>query len=233
MADISNYETYLLVSSKKFIISVYSDFKKKEYYEETIIDSDFDLKSFEKLEVFLNQNIFKIEKKFQNFIEKIIIILDLDIFFPLEISVKKDNHNNYLNLQSLKHLLYEAKDCCKKTFDKRKVIHMLIKNYRVNDKSYSTFPKSTNCHFYSLDLEFICISNDFIKSLEIILKKYHISINRILSANYVKQFLTPEDNNIFSISKKIIDGHNPNEVILLEKTDKNQGFFEKFFNFFS
>ena len=42
MADISNYETYLLVSSKKFIISVYSDFKKKEYYEETIIDSDFD-----------------------------------------------------------------------------------------------------------------------------------------------------------------------------------------------
>ena len=116
MADISNYETYLLVSSKKFIISVYSDFKKKEYYEETIIDSDFDLKSFEKLEVFLNQNIFKIEKKFQNFIEKIIIILDLDIFFPLEISVKKDNHNNYLNLQSLKHLLYEAKDCCKKNF---------------------------------------------------------------------------------------------------------------------
>ena len=70
------------------------------------------------------------------------------------------------------------------------------------------------------------------REIEIILKKYHISINRILSANYVKQFLTPEDNNIFSISKKIIDGHNPNEVILLEKTDKNQGFFEKFFNFF-
>ena len=43
MADISNYETYLLVSSKKFIISVYSDFKKKEYHEETIIDSDLEI----------------------------------------------------------------------------------------------------------------------------------------------------------------------------------------------
>ena len=69
--------------------------------------------------------------------------------------------------------------------------------------------------------------------LEAILKKYHISLNRIFSANYVQQFFSPDDYNIFSISKKIIDGLNPNEVILLEKTDKNKGFFERFFNFFS
>ena len=233
MVNISNYETYLLVSSKKLIISVNSDLKKRIYHEEVILESHFFLKNPEKLEFFLNQNIFKIEKKFQNFIEKIIIILDLDIFFPLEISVKKDNHNNYLNLQSLKHLLYEAKDCCKKTIDKKRVIHMLIKNYNVNGKNYSTFPNNINCNNYSLGLEFICISDDIIKSLEAILKKYHISLNRILSANYVQQFFSPDDYNIFSISKKIIDGLNPNEVILLEKTDKNKGFFEKFFNFFS
>ena len=110
---------------------------------------------------------------------------------------------------------------------------MLIKNYNVNGKNYFTFPNNINCNNYSLGLEFICISDDIIKSLEAILKKYHISLNRILSANYVQQFFSPDDYNIFSISKKIIDGLNPNEVILLEKTDKNKGFFERFFNFFS
>ncbi len=233
MVDILNYETYLLVSSKKIVISVNSDFEKKIYHEELIVESDLSLKNFEKLEVFLNQNIFKIEKKFKSFIEKIIVILDLNVFFPVKISIKKDNYNNYLNFKSLKHLLYEAQDCCKKTIDNRRVIHMLIKNYKVDNKNYSNFPDNINCHNYSLDLEFICISDDLIKGLESILKKYHISLNHILSANYVEQFFSPDDNNIFSTSKKIINGLNPNEVLLLEKTDKNQGFFEKFFNFFS
>ena len=35
------------------------------------------------------------------------------------------------------------------------------------------------------------------------------------------------------MAKKMIDGFNPNEVILKDKSEKNQGFFEKFFNFFS
>ena len=37
---------------------------------------------------------------------------------------------------------------------------------------------------------------------------------------------------IFSMARKIINGHNPNEVSLINKSLKNKGFFEKFFNFF-
>ena len=35
------------------------------------------------------------------------------------------------------------------------------------------------------------------------------------------------------MTKKIIDGHNKNEVKLVNKTPKNKGFFEKFFDLFS
>ena len=136
MSDILDYETYLLISPKKFIISVNTELEKKVYYEELIINSNLGFNKFEKLDFFLNQNIFKVEKKFKNFVEKIIIILDLDIFFPVEISIKKDNYDNFLNLKNLKHLLYEAKQCCKKTLDKKKVVHMLIKNYRVDNKIF-------------------------------------------------------------------------------------------------
>ena len=110
---------------------------------------------------------------------------------------------------------------------------MLIKNYKVDEKDYSFFPDNIKCSNYSLDLKLICISDDLIKSLEMILKKYHISLNRVLNANYIEGFFSQNDSNFFSMAKKIIAGHNPNEVLFLDKTVKNRGFFEKFFNFFN
>ena len=86
---------------------------------------------------------------------------------------------------------------------------------------------------FSLDLKLICISDDLIKDLERILKKYHISLNRVLDASYIQEFFSSDDEIFFEMAKKIIDGYNQNEIVLLDKTDKNQGFFEKFFNFFN
>jgi hypothetical protein len=72
-----------------------------------------------------------------------------------------------------------------------------------------------------------------IENIEKILKKYHIFIEKIVSAKYVERFLDENEKNIFLMTKKIIDGHNKNEVELIKKTIKNKGFFEKFFNFFN
>ena len=233
MDNISNYETYLFISFKKLIISVNTDSDKEIYHEELFINEDLRLQNFVKLDYFLNKNIFKIEKKLKNFVEKITIIIDLDIFFPVEISVKKNNYNDYINLKNLNHLLYEAKETCKKTIYQKKIIHMLINNYQINDKSYSFLPKDIKCQSYSLDLKLICIPENFVRDLEVILKKYHISINHILSASYLKNFSSSEELGIFSLAKKMINGLNPNEVVFKDKTLKNQGFFEKFFNFFN
>ena len=136
-----SYETYLFVSSKKIIISVYTDLDDKVYQEELVFEKSYKELNFEKLDYFLNKNIFKIEKKLKDFIKKISLVLDLDIFFPIEISVKKNNYENPISLQVLNHLLYETKDYCKKTLENKKIIHMFITDYQVDNKSYSYFPK--------------------------------------------------------------------------------------------
>ena len=95
-------------------------------------------------------------------------------------------------------------------------------------------PKDTSYKSFSVDLEFICLSNEIIKRLERILNKYEISLDQIVNASYVSEFLTNEENdNIFLMTKKILRGYNSNEVSLVNKSTKNQGFFEKFFNFFN
>ena len=65
------------------------------------------------------------------------------------------------------------------------------------------------------------------------MRKYHISLNQILSATYVERFKDNADNSIFTTASRIISGHNNNEVLLVGKINKKQGFFEKFFNFFN
>ena len=233
MDEFSNYETYLYISPSKFIITVNTSLSKTVYYEELAVKDQSDNKNFEKLDQFLNHNIFKIEKKLKSFVEKIDIILDLDIFFPVEISIKNNNYEDYIDLKNLNYLLYEAKEVCKKTIDQKKIIHMIIDNYQIDNKIYSSLPDNIKCSSYSLDLKLICISNSLIREIEIILKKYHISLNQLLSGSYIKNFFFNDEIDIFLMAKKMIDGHNPNEVILKDKSEKNQGFFEKFFHFFS
>ena len=224
MDEFSNYETYLYISPSKFIITVNTGLSKTIYYEELAVKDQSDNKNFEKLDQFLNHNIFKIEKKLKSFVEKIDIILDLDIFFPVEISIKNNNYEDYINLKNLNYLLYEAKEVCKKTIDHKKIIHMIINNYQIDNKIYSSLPDNIKCSSYSLDLKLICISNSLIREIEIILKKYHISLNQLLSGSYIKNFFLNDERDIFLMAKKMIDGHNPNEVILKDKSKKNQVF---------
>ena len=233
MDDNLDFETYLIISSRKLVISVNTNPNKKIYEEEIIIKDNFDNLNFEKLIFFLDKNIFKIEKKLKNFVKKISIILDLDCFFSIDISIKKNNYENKVNINALKHILYEAKDDCKKTRLGKEILHMTIENYYFDGQNYSYLPDNIKCQNFSLDIKFLCVSTKIIKNLEKILKQYQISINRIVSAKYINSFLNDDEKDIFFMAKEIIDGYNPNEVMMIDKSTKNQGFFEKFFNFFN
>ena len=110
---------------------------------------------------------------------------------------------------------------------------MIINNYQINDKSYQFMPSKINSNIFSIDVKFICISTHLIRSLEKVFKKYQISLGQVVSANYVKKFLDQDEKDIIVMAKKIMNGYNSNEVLIVDKSSKNQGFFEKFFNFFN
>ena len=234
MDDILNCETYLFLSSEKLSISVYSDSNEKIYEKEYSFQYNVDFQEgLRQIDYFFDKNILGIEKKIKNFIKKTNIILELDIFFSTRLSIKDINHDNFPNSKNLNYLSYEARDYCKKTIGERKICHMVIENYQIDDKSYSFFPKHVKGKNFSLDLKFICISQDSIKSLEKILKKYQISIGQVTCKDYISSFFNYDDNDISLLAKKILAGHNPNEIMISNKTIKNHGFFEKFFNFFN
>jgi hypothetical protein len=229
-----NFETYLFLSSNKLSIGVYEKFSsKKIYYKEILNSQNSNHLNYEILNNFLEKNIFEIEKNFKNFVEKINVIVQSNKFLTINISIRKNNYGDKITKDKLIHLLNEAKIDCKKTIGNRKLTHMIIDNYLIDGKSHKLFPSDLKCDLFSLDLRFICLTNSYIHDLENILKKYQISINRILNSDYVNSFTSDGQNDLFETSMKIIDGYNENEVIIIPKLTKNKGFFERFFNFFS
>ena len=47
----------------------------------------------------------------------------------------------------------------------------------------------------------------------------------------MNSFKNSDQDNLFNISEKLINGSNQNEILFINKTAKNKGFFEKFFDF--
>ncbi len=230
----ADLQTYLYLNNTQYIIYVTDNKTKEKIYSEKLkIEENSTEFKFRKMDEFLDSNILKIEKKLDSFIKDIYVILDSKEFHSIKLSIKKDNNGNLINSEALIHPLNDLKNLCQSNLQNKKIIHFLIEKYLIDNKFYTTLPENVNCNIFSLDTEFICLSKNLIENIEKILKKYHISLNQILSASYLEKFKDNSDNNIFTTASRIISGHNSNEVLLIGKINKKQGFFERFFNFFN
>ena len=233
MRDNFNFEVFLFFSPEKIILSVnrktdfVSVFNKEFFINEKSTHLDF-----EKLNFFLNENIFKIEKNLGNFIEKVNLIIKSSDLFNLQLSIKKNDYNKKINLNTISSLLKDAKYQCNNTIHKNKIIHILIDNYIIDNHIYTELPLNQKCENFSLDISFICIPEVMVGKIEGILKTYQITLNNIVSSKYIERYVNDESVNYFHMVSKIIDGHNKNEFKITNKTSKNTGFFEKFFNLF-
>ena len=83
------YETFIFISSSKLSIKVNSSINKMIYEKNFMINENNHDLIFKKLDSFLMEKILEVEKKIQSFIKKTYVILDLEIFFPIRISIKK------------------------------------------------------------------------------------------------------------------------------------------------
>ena len=109
---------------------------------------------------------------------------------------------------------------------------MVINNYIIDGKKYTSFVSNLSSEYLSLEVNFISISNNLIFTLDKVLEKYQIKISQYLCGNYIKNYFK-EDSEIPRLVYKIKNGLNDNEVILVPKNIENKGFFEKFFQLFS
>ena len=227
-------ETYLYISPSEFGIFLLDTHKLKNLYENKIkIKNEDNAIDLIILKNFLEDNIFKIEKLIGKFIKDIFLIIENEQVLNVNFCIKKKNYQQNINEKYLQNMLTDAKDLFKENYQKYKIIHMVINKFLINGNVYSKFLNNIESKEFNLEIEFLIVSNDFIMEIEDVLKNYQIKITKYLSKNYVNNFFNSDEMDLTIKSNKILNGCNENEVLVVSKKPKNQGFFEKFFQLFS
>ena len=231
MIENSDFETFLYISKSKYQIFVYDKNNLKNLYNEEIGYSDeIELNTLSK---FLDDNIYKIEKKIKNFIRNIILIVEDDKILEIGISLKKKNYEKNENQKQLENSLVEVKDIFKENYQDLLIMHMVIVE---KENNFLLDNANNNDDYLFLEVNFISIPNKFTFYFDKLLENHQINIKRYMSGDYIKSFFdieSKESMELFVMANKLNDGLNKNEVQLISKSKENRGFFEKFFQLFS
>ena len=232
MIEETDFQTFLYLSRKRYVI--YVDDKKtlrSLYKEEIKFVDEIHPDDLNHLSKFLDQNIYRIEKLVGNFIKDITLIIENDKILNVDIGIKKKDYTQFLNQNFLKNDLIEVKDLFKASYQNQAIMHMLIINYDEDgNKNFSNDFDENN--LYTV-VKFISISNSLTFILDKLLEKHQIQINQYMSGEYIKNFIGEDLGELSMMASKLKNGFNKNEVTLISKNIENKGFFEKFFQLFS
>jgi hypothetical protein len=233
MTEETDFETYLYLSSNKFEIFLFDKKNIKNLFQETItIENNFNFIEFSELTKFLDKNIFKIESLIGTFIKNIFLIIDNKNNLVINLGNKKRLENK-INKESLKNTLIKLKNLINENYKNQTIMHILINNQLVHDDNENSLIENKDTNHRYLELNFITLSNDLVINLNKVLQNYQIKISKFIDGKYVEDYFKDNELELSLATHKLINGFNNNEVIIVPKNTKNQGFFEKFFNVFS
>ena len=233
MSDKKDSQYFLIIKKNNIEFKVFNQIGGASSIKEMAIENySMDI-NFNLLEEFLEKNIFEIEKKLQNFIKKIYIIFESDSFFEVGSSIKHNLRGLNFNHNQLNDALIDIKYQLKKHSQNYEIIHMVIIKYIINGAVHKILPENIDGDNLVTQVNFISLDHEDVENLNKLFSKYQISITKILCYDYLKRLNNFSSKNIVKIAHDSIYGQNVNEVLILKKTFKKQGFFEKFFNFFN
>ena len=234
MTDELSFQAYLSISKKKYEISLLDkDNLKNIYKEEIYIENDADVIDYNLLSKFLDQNIFKIEKLIGNFLKTIVLLIDNKQILNFSIGIKKRNDGEKINKDYLESSLAELKDLFKENYQNNKIMHFIINKYLIDGVHYTSFDREIDAKDICIEVNFISAPNILINEISNVLEKYQIKIDRLFEKRYIKNLFEGELVDESIIAFKVQNGYNQNEIILIPKSTKKIGFFEKFFQLFS
>ena len=229
-----DFQTFVLVSPKKFVLTV-TDLKNEiifeKVYKNTHVDEIKEI-NYTALGDFLKKNIIEIEKRLKKFIETVHLIIEYENIYSINFSIKNKVDIISLDTKIVNELLVDAKSCCKDTLKDVDILHITIDQFYIDDNYYDVFPDKKKCKNLSIDLSFICLPDYVLKNIKKLLSEYKVSIDKTYSYPYLKNFSNEKSKNIYEIAQKVMSGLNENEVFITDQDPKNKGFFEKFFEFF-
>jgi len=228
-----DFETFIYLGAEKILICVFSKKDSKILYKKETKFLNLNNDTGEnKLFSFLDENIHKIEKKLNQFINDINLIIDSNQFHLVNVSTKQNIYGEVKKKDKI-NKLNDLKNYIQDNYIDYSIIHYVVNHYLIDNDIHKSFDFSKKCNHFSLDTTFILLGKQDVFFYKKIFEKFQISVEKIISGKYVFDRFDSNEFNECEMGLKIALGFNQNEVFLIKKSIEKKGFFEHFFHFFN
>ena len=225
MSD-ENFNFYLDLGSSKIRAVAFNKFNKDEKFiveKGNILSLKKDKLNFFETDKIIEDIIYELEKKTKVYANNISLMLDTPDTLFVSLSISKKNDGKLIEKKNIQYLVQDAKQQIQKFYPDQNIIHIIIGNYKIDNKDYDYLPSNIKCKIFSIDVSFICFPKILTKSLERIFKKNQISINQFLCSSYTKSLNYKEQ---FPTYEKIVFidiGYEKTSIVIYKK-DKLKAF---------
>ena len=228
------FNAFFFIGLNKLSLCVFDGIEKEIFKSEILITEKIRNENLDDFHVkFFGDNILKVEKKINNFINEINLVIHDSNFLQIQASIKKDGKGDKINKFELNRMLFDLKQQIKENNPTKSITYIKIKNFLIDKKKSLTLDDNFECDELCLQIDFICLSNKIIEEYSKKLEKYQIRIDRIFSAEYLNNNYRNQGETECQIAARLKYENDENEVHIIKKTRKKQGFFERFFRFFN
>ena len=162
--------------------------------------NNFDIKNSNEI---IKDLIKSAEKKINNHIKNINLMIDTPDMFSIDISIKKNSDSRQYSKNDIKSLLNEAKSLVQKNYLNKKIVHMIVKKFIFDDEEFFETPnKEINYNSLIIELKFICFADQIWKNLQDSFNSNYINIDNLYCSSYVR---SSSYNSLFNdFNKKVI-----------------------------
>ncbi len=185
-----NFKTIIDFGSSKVRLANFNiNSPKKTFIDERSHRGNLNLKNFniDEANNLLGELIKVSEKKIENHIKEVVVILDTQDTNFINMTITKNLEDKILDKPDIDYLLKDAIILIQKNNSDKKILHTIIQNYIFDNQKYENLPKNLlKCKKFSLEIKFLLIPNIIVKKLEEIFKKNEIIITNIYLSSYIK-----------------------------------------------
>ena len=178
----SNFNIYLDFGKSKIRVgAINKNIVKKNFFYESNYFTNYSNSEIEIEKIILN-----LEKDTNEYLESIDLMIDSSETLSISLSLSKNFDGSKLKKEDIQFLIQDAKQQVLRNYSEQNIIHIIVKNYKIDNKDYTFLPTEINCNLLSIDIIFICIPKKNIQFFKDLFFKFDISINQIFCSSYAK-----------------------------------------------
>jgi cell division protein FtsA len=182
----NNYSTIIDFGSSELRLGVFDNKLSKLFFQSKNITQKDNYEEYLKS---INLLIREAENKISAHLENVTVLYDTSEFLTIDLSIKKKLDQKIIIKDICSSIILEANQLIKDCYINKKIIHLIIKKYIINDKEYLNIPHETpKLDSVILEIKFICLPYNQYNNVFKTFKKNNLKIINFFSSSLVKSF---------------------------------------------